>query len=227
MLDDLLKLQDAPWQERMNALIGKVAFSTSLSYEDQVITHLIATGNLPFRIFTLDTGRLFEETHSVAQATRDKYPNIDIETFYPDAVAAQELVKSQGINGFFESIENRKNCCGVRKVEPLNRALEGVEIWISGLRRSHSQNRGDLPIAETDAGKGIIKFYPLIDIDDDTLWAYIREHEIPYNELHDKSFPSIGCAPCTRAVAAGEDMRAGRWWWEQESLDGDLSLIHI
>lgn len=224
LLEELLKLQDVHWQERLNGLNGLVAFSTSLSYEDQVVTHLIATQDLPFRIFTLDTGRLFEETHRLAQATREKYPTINIETFYPDAQAAQNLVKSQGINGFFESIQNRKNCCDVRKVEPLNRALEGVEIWISGLRRAHSTGRGDLPIAERDAGHGVIKFYPLIDVDDEELWDFVRAHSIPYNELHGKGYPSIGCAPCTRAIADGEDMRAGRWWWEQEDANQECGL---
>ncbi len=224
MLEELLKLQDVPWQERLHTLCGSVAFSTSLSYEDQVITHLIADQDLPFRIFTLDTGRLFEETHKVAQATRETYPNIDIETFYPDAAAAQDLVQFQGINGFFESIDNRKNCCRVRKVEPLQRALKGVDVWISGLRRAHSQSREDLPIAEFDAGHDVLKFYPLIDVDDKTLWDYVHHNEIPYNELHDKGFPSIGCAPCTRAVADGEDMRAGRWWWEQEDANQECGL---
>ncbi len=226
MLDTLLKLQGVPWQERLNNLVGSVAFSTSLSYEDQAITHLIASQNLDYRIFTLDTGRLFEETHKVAQATREKYPNIDLETFYPNAQSAQDLVQDQGINGFFESIEKRKACCGVRKVEPLGRALQGVDIWISGLRRAHSTGRGDLPIAELDAGHGVIKFYPLIDVDDDTVWNFVRDNDIPYNTLHDQGYPSIGCAPCTRAVATGEDMRAGRWWWEQEDANQECGL-HI
>ncbi len=223
-LDDLIALETLPWQERLKALSGATAFSTSLSYEDQVITHLIASDDLPYRIFTLDTGRLFEETHKVAQETRSKYPNIMIETFYPDAVATQDLVRRQGINGFFESVDKRKACCHVRKVEPLGRALAGVEIWISGLRRAHSSGRRDLPIAEMDAGHNVLKFYPLIDVEDDVLWDYIRAHEIPYNELHDKGFPSIGCAPCTRAVAHGEDMRAGRWWWEQEDANQECGL---
>ncbi len=226
MLNQIIEEFSAlPWQDRIKAL-GKhtnqaIAFSTSLSYEDQVITHLIADQGTPVKIFTLDTGRLFEETHKVAQETREKYKNISIETFYPDAAKTQDLVRNQGINGFFDSVENRKNCCGVRKVEPLNRALQGVDIWISGLRRAHSENREDLPIAEMDEGRGIIKLYPLIDVEEDTLKDYIRAHDIPYNELHDRGFPSIGCAPCTRAIKAGEPMRAGRWWWEAKFQDGD------
>jgi len=214
------ELSALPWQDRIKALNGHanktIAFSTSLSYEDQVITHLIADQDTPVNIFTLDTGRLFEETHKVAHETRKKYKNITIETYYPDAKKTQELVRNQGINGFFDNVENRKNCCGVRKVEPLNRALQGVDIWISGLRRAHSENREELPIAEMDEDRGIIKLYPLIDVEEDTLKDYIRAHDIPYNELHDRGFPSIGCAPCTRAIKAGEAMRAGRWWWEQD-----------
>ncbi len=227
MLDLALeKLAPLDWAERLDALCAAfpdqtIVFSTSLSYEDQVITHLIAEKDLPIKIFTLDTGRLFEETHKVAQETRAKYTNITIETYYPDAISAQDLVRNQGINGFFDSVENRKNCCGVRKVEPLNRALEGADIWISGLRRAHSDNRGDLAIAEMDGGRNILKVYPLIDVEEAPLKDYIREHDVPYNILHDQGFPSIGCAPCTRAVAAGEDMRAGRWWWEQDANDGD------
>lgn len=217
----LEKLESLDWAERLDALCAtfsdkRIVFSTSLSYEDQVITHQIAEKDLPIRIFTLDTGRLFEETHTVAQETRAKYPSITIETYYPDAISTQDLVRNQGINGFFDSVENRKNCCGVRKVAPLNRALEDADIWVSGLRRAHSNNRGDLPIAEMDNGRDILKIYPLIDVEEEALKDYIRAHGVPYNVLHDNGFPSIGCAPCTRAVAAGEDMRAGRWWWEHD-----------
>ncbi len=127
------------------------------------------------------------------------------------------MVNRQGINGFYESVEKRKACCFVRKVEPLNRALEGVDIWISGLRREHSDNRSDLPVVEYDAGRDIIKVYPLVDISEADVKAYIQNHAIPYNPLHDQGFPSIGCAPCTRAVAPGEHARSGRWWWEQEN----------
>ncbi len=230
MLHNLIEtLEPLTWEERLIKLCQetnkKIVFSTSLSYEDQVITHIIAQNGLPIDIFTLDTGRLFEETHKVAQETRVKYPNITIETFYPDAISTQELIRNQGINGFFDSVENRKNCCGVRKVEPLNRALKGAEIWISGLRRSHSNNRGDLPLAEMDAGRNIIKLYPLIDVEDAPIWDYVKVHNILYNDLHDKGFPSIGCAPCTREVAAGEDMRAGRWWWEQD--DAQECGLHV
>lgn len=210
-----------PWEERIAALRDymhkNIVFSTSFSLEDQAITHAIAAKRAPVKIFTLDTGRLFEETHEVFQATRERYPTLDIEAFYPDANAAQDLVRKQGVNGFYDSVEKRKNCCFVRKVEPLNRALEGADIWISGLRREHSDNRGDLPIAEFDAQHNLVKLYPLIDVDDHALRLYIDTHKIPYNALHDKGFPSIGCAPCTRAVKEGQPPRSGRWWWEKDN----------
>ena len=213
-------LHDLSWEERLIALKNhaqhKISFSSSFSYEDQAITHVIATQDLPVTVFTLDTGRLFEETHTTIQKTTEKYPDLNIDTYYPDAAATQDLVKNQGINGFFDSVEKRKNCCHVRKVEPLNRALESVHIWISGLRREHSDNRGDLPVVEYDAGRDIVKLYPLIDVAAGTIRPYIEAHDIPYNSLHDQGYPSIGCAPCTRAVTEGEHPRAGRWWWEQD-----------
>lgn len=208
------------WEERLKLLQEyadlNIAFSSSFSYEDQAITHVIATHDLPVRVFTLDTGRLFEETHDVISETEKRYPDLQLETYYPDALSTQELVADQGINGFRDSIEKRKACCFTRKVEPLNRALEGVDIWISGLRHEHSDNRSALPPAEVDEARGIIKFYPLIDVLEAEVKPYIQQNNIPYNALHDKGFPSIGCAPCTRAVSKGEHPRAGRWWWESE-----------
>ncbi len=221
LAQDLIE-QCAPlsWEERLQMLTHythlNIAFSSSFSYEDQAITHVIATHNLPVRAFTLDTGRLFEETHDVISATEQKYPTLKLETYYPDAHDTQNLVAHQGINGFRDSIEKRKACCFTRKVEPLNRALEGVDIWISGLRHEHSDNRSDLPPAEIDEARGLIKFYPLIDVLEEEIKPYIQQHNIPYNTLHDNGFPSIGCAPCTRAVSEGEHPRAGRWWWESE-----------
>lgn len=219
-----------PWEERIAALRDlahkNIVFSTSFSFEDQAITHAISEKRAPVKIFTLDTGRLFEETHKVFQTTREKYKTLEIETYYPDTNEVQNLVKKQGINGFFDSIENRKSCCYVRKVEPLSRAIKGADIWISGLRREHSDNRGDLPIAEFDEGNNIIKFYPLIDVLEKDVWEYIKKHDIPYNTLHDKGYPSIGCAPCTRAVATGEHPRAGRWWWENDAQECGLHMIN-
>ena len=214
-------LSALPWEERLQAIAGvndaHVAFSTSFSFEDQMITHTIAAGDLPIRVFTLDTGRLFAETYETFQKTRELYFGLEIETYYPETESVEKLVKRNGINGFYESVEKRKACCFVRKVEPLNRALDGVDIWISGLRRGHSDNRSDLPVAEYDAMRDIIKVYPLIDVEEDDVKSYIHAHAIPYNPLHDKGFPSIGCAPCTRAVEPGEHPRAGRWWWEQQN----------
>jgi phosphoadenosine phosphosulfate reductase len=215
------ELSGISWEERLIALRNYVqdtpVFSSSFSYEDQAITHVIATQNLPVRVFTIDTGRLFEETHEVFQKTREKYPDLQIETYYPNAEDTQDLVARQGINGFYKAVEKRKACCFVRKVEPLGRALKGAGIWVSGLRREHSDNRGDLPVAEFDAVRNIVKLYPLIDVPVGTIKPYVHEHGIPYNKLHDKGYPSIGCAPCTRAVKEGEHPRAGRWWWEQDN----------
>ncbi len=218
ILDDLTSLS---WEQRLERLGDfsdrAIAFSTSFSLEDQVITHVIAKHDLPIDVFTIDTGRLFEQTHAVSQQTREVYPNIHIDTFYPHSEGTQKLVSKQGINGFFESLDNRRACCHVRKVEPLGRALDGVEIWISGLRREHSDNRGDLPVAEWDSARNIIKLYPLIDVLETDIKDFIGQHDIPYNLLHDQGYPSIGCAPCTRAVAKGEHPRSGRWWWEQDN----------
>ncbi|NDE89934.1 MAG: phosphoadenylyl-sulfate reductase [Alphaproteobacteria bacterium] len=216
------------WQQRLAALSewneSAVAFSTSFSFEDQAITHVIATQKLPIRIFTLDTGRLFEETHKLHQATREKY-NIIIETYVPDAAEIEAFVNKNGINGFYNSIENRKECCKIRKVLPLQRALKGVDIWISGLRREHSDVRSNLGAAEWDEGNHVVKLYPLIDVSADEVWKFIKENNIPYNPMHEQGFPSIGCAPCTRAIAADEHPRAGRWWWEQGEQECGLHMV--
>jgi len=207
------------WQERLITLRGlagrSIAFSTSFSFEDQSLTHVIAREKLPVRLFTLDTGRLFGETHKVHQQTCERY-GLAIETYHPDAEKIQEWVAVHGIDGFYTSVENRKACCALRKVEPLGRALKGVDIWISGLRHEHSDTRRELGCVEWDSIHNVVKLYPLIDVKADDLWIFIRTENIPYNALHDKGFPSIGCAPCTRAVAPGEPSRAGRWWWEQQ-----------
>jgi phosphoadenosine phosphosulfate reductase len=195
---------------------NKAAFSTSLSWEDQVITHYIFSNNLPIRVFTLDTGRLFPETYSVLNRTRERYKK-EIEVFFPDFKNVQKLVTEKGPNSFYESLENRKECCFIRKVEPLNRALEGVECWITGLRTEHSENRKDLAIVEQDAQRGIVKVNPILNWSLDEVKQIINKFNIPYNSLHDKGFVSIGCQPCTRAVKEGEDFRAGRWWWEDTS----------
>lgn len=196
-----------------NEFPGTAVFSTSLGQEDQVITHLIARQQLPIRIFTLDTGRLFQETYDLLDKTRIRY-KVNIEAFFPDLARLQPMLTEKGPNSFYESVENRKECCFIRKVEPLNRALKGAKVWITGLRADQSENRSYLPFAEWDAAHELIKIHPLLDWTYEELQQFIRTENVPYNILHDKGFPSIGCAPCTRAVEPGEDIRAGRWWWE-------------
>ena len=194
----------------------KAAFSTSLSWEDQVISHHIFANNLPIRVFTLDTGRMFPETYNVLNRTKDRYGKV-IEVYFPNNESVEKLVTSKGPLSFYESLENRKECCNIRKVEPLNRALKGVEVWITGLRAEHSDNRKDLSIVEKDEQRNIIKVNPLLNWSLEEVKAEISKHNIPYNILHDKGFVSIGCQPCTRAIKEGEDFRAGRWWWEDTS----------
>jgi phosphoadenosine phosphosulfate reductase len=193
--------------------VGRIVFSSSFSYEDQVITHLIADQHLPIQIFTLDTGRLFAETYSVWNSTLERY-KISIKAFFPDQFTLESFVEKNGPNAFYESVENRKNCCYIRKVEPLKRALSGHSIWVTGLRAAHSADRQDLQSIEWDEGNQIIKYHPLLHWTTEQVTDFIRTNNIPYNPLHDKGFVSIGCAPCTRAIKEGEDFRAGRWWWE-------------
>ncbi|SIN98143.1 phosphoadenylyl-sulfate reductase [Algoriphagus halophilus] len=200
---------------------GKVTFSTSLGQEDQVITQLIADAHLPISIFSLDTGRLFPETLELLSRTEAKYKQ-QIKVYYPNTESVEKLVSEIGINGFYESVENRKSCCFVRKVEPLKRALAGNEVWVTGLRAEQSANRSDMKRIEWDEGNQILKFNPLLDWTFDEMIAYISEKSIPYNPLHDKGFISIGCAPCTRAIMEGEDARAGRWWWEDSKKECGL-----
>ena len=190
-----------------------VKLSSSLAAEDQVLTDIMLKQNKNASIFTLDTGRLHPETYDVMGATNLKY-GVKIDVFFPMANEVQELYKAQGINGHFESIENRKNCCGIRKIEPLKRALKNVDVWITGLRAAQSVTRVDMPLVEWDESFNVIKVNPIINWSEDDVWNYIKENKVPYNKLHDLGFPSIGCAPCTRAIKEGEDIRAGRWWWE-------------
>ncbi len=192
---------------------GQVTFSTSFSYEDQVITHKILKNYLPVSIFTLDTGRLFPETYSVWSATNEKY-NTYIKAYYPDHSLIEDFVERKGPNAFYESVQNRKDCCYIRKVDPLRRALKNNAVWITGLRAEHSIDRHDMPQVEWDEGNQIIKYHPLLYWTFEEVKKYISKNNIPYNPLHDKGFVSIGCAPCTRAIRPGEDFRAGRWWWE-------------
>jgi phosphoadenosine phosphosulfate reductase len=195
----------------------KLAFSTSLGAEDQVITQMIAGIDPDVYIFTLDTGRLFQQTYDLLDITRQRY-KVKIMVQFPDSKAVEEMVNSKGINLFYESVENRKLCCNIRKIKPLQRALESVDFWISGLRREQSVTREDISMVEWDALNKKIKINPLIDWKSEDVWDYIRQFNIPYNPLHDQGYPSIGCLPCTRAVEPGEDIRAGRWWWENPEM---------
>ncbi len=195
---------------------GKITFSTSFGWEDQVITHLIFSNNIPIKVFTLETGRLFPETYYVWNRTLEVYQQ-PIYAYYPQTDALQEMVNAKGPNSFYESVENRKQCCHIRKIEPLKRALQGNEIWVTGIRAEQSPNREDMHDLEWDEGNQLIKFHPIFDWTLEQIKQYIKDHNIVYNTLHDRGFPSIGCAPCTRAVQPGEDFRAGRWWWEDQS----------
>jgi phosphoadenosine phosphosulfate reductase len=195
---------------------GQVTFSTSFSFEDQVITHKILSRQLPITIFTLDTGRLFPETYSVWSATNERY-NTHIKAYYPDHALLEDFIAVKGPNSFYESVENRKGCCYIRKVEPLKRALKDNAVWITGLRAEHSADRHDMPQVEWDEGNNVIKYHPILHWTTEEVKQYINQNNIPYNPLHDRGFVSIGCAPCTRAIRPGEDFRAGRWWWEDNT----------
>jgi len=194
-------------------LSGTVVFSSSFGAEDQVLTHLLLEQDRTVPIVTLDTGRLPQETYDLMEESR-RFFGVEIHVFFPDAAEVEELVRAGGPNLFYNSIADRKSCCNVRKVKPLKRALAGHRAWITGMRRSQSVTRTDLSRIEVDEGNRMIKINPLIEWSRDEIWDYIRTRGLPYNKLHDKGFPSIGCLPCTRAVLPGEDERAGRWWWE-------------
>ena len=195
---------------------GEIVFSTSFGWEDQVITHMIFANDIPIEVFTLETGRLFPETYYVWNRTLEIY-NKPIKAYFPQAEAVQAMVSKKGPNSFYESVENRKECCGIRKVEPLKRALNGNKLWVTGIRSEQSLNRHDMTDLEWDEQNQMVKFHPIFYWSLDEVKAYIKKNNIVYNTLHDKGFPSIGCAPCTRAVREGEDFRAGRWWWEDQS----------
>lgn len=192
---------------------GKIALSSSLGLEDQLLTDLVVKIDKETRIFTLDTGRLFPETYSLIDKTNMKY-NIQLEVFFPKSEAIEAMVKAEGVNLFYAGIDQRKQCCNIRKMEPLKRAFNGLEVWICGLRREQSITRKEMQLVEWDENNQLIKLNPLINFTEQEVWDYIKANNVPYNKLHDKGFPSIGCQPCTRAIEPGEDVRAGRWWWE-------------
>lgn len=202
---------------------GQVVFSSSLGQEDQVITDAIFKNKIPIKIFTLDTGRLFNETYELLERTMARYKQT-IHVYFPDASDVESFVNTKGLNSFYESVENRKECCNIRKVKPLNRALQGAKVWITGLRSEQSENRKNMPMIEWSEEKQLYKFNPLIRWAFDEVLNYLKEFNVPYNYLHDKGFISIGCAPCTRAIEPGEDPRAGRWWWETSQKECGLHI---
>jgi phosphoadenosine phosphosulfate reductase len=205
------------------AIPGRVTFSTSLGLEDQAVLHGVARAGVPIDVFTLDTGRHFPETLQVLQDSENVY-DIKIRVMFPDAREVEDLVARDGIFGFRDSVENRKTCCDIRKVRPLNRALTGAKGWITGIRREQSAGRAEVAFAAWDAQHALIKVNPIADWSLEQLKAYIADNAIPVNELHAKGFPSIGCQPCTRAIRPGEDIRAGRWWWEAKENGQECGL---
>jgi phosphoadenosine phosphosulfate reductase len=208
----------------VQAFHPRIALCTSFAAEGVVLIDLLARLGLPMRVFTLDTGRLMPETYAVMEAVRERYA-LDVEVFFPRTEAVEAMTRADGVNLFYRSVEARKRCCAVRKVEPLERALGGLAAWITGLRREQAETRTDVRKAEVDETHGgIVKVSPLADWTWADVWSYIRAHDVPYNALHDLGYPSIGCAPCTRAVAPGEDHRAGRWWWEDAHAAKECGL---
>lgn len=206
----------------------RIALATSLQAEEMVILDIAWKTNPGVRVFTLDTGRLHEETYMIMEQIREKY-GISVESYFPQRQAVEALERERGFYSFRRSVEERKYCCGIRKVEPLGRAVNGLDAWITGLRREQAVTRGMVGKVEADESHGgIIKVNPLADWSGEQVWDYIRAHDIPYNALHDVGFPSIGCAPCTRAIKPGEDIRAGRWWWEMpESKECGLHVTPV
>lgn len=203
-----------------------VAFANSLGAEDMVLTDLIAKYQPDIEMFSLDTGRLPQETYDLMQEVRTRY-STPLTVYFPDNAAVERYVAQYGVNGFYDSVENRKACCFVRKVEPLRRALAGRGAWITGMRRDQAVTRGNLEVSSFDAEQGLQKFNPLLDWSNAEVWAYIKRCDVPYNRLHDRFYPSIGCAPCTRQVTPGEDIRSGRWWWENpENKECGLHITH-
>ena len=211
--------------ERIAADFTPAVFASSLAAEDMVLTDLILRAKLPIRIFTLETGRLHKETLGMLDRVREQY-GYEIAQYKPDPAAVEAYVSANGLNAFYDSVEMRKECCRIRKVEPLNRARAGNKAWLTGQRRAQSTTRAELAVQEDDPAHGMQKFNPLADWSEEDVWNYIRSNGVPYNPLHDKGYPSIGCEPCTRAIQPGEDIRAGRWWWENpESKECGLHVV--
>jgi phosphoadenosine phosphosulfate reductase len=211
--------------ERIARDFTPAVFASSLAAEDMVLTDMILRARLPIGIFTLETGRLHKETLGVIDRIRETY-GYEVALYKPEMAAVDAYVQQNGLNAFYDGIEMRKECCRIRKVEPLNRALAGKKAWVTGQRRAQSTTRAALDVQENDEAHGMIKFNPLADWSEEDVWNYIRSNKVPYNPLHDKGYPSIGCEPCTRAIQPGEDVRAGRWWWENpETKECGLHVV--
>ena len=219
------EFKDKTLEESFKALFklnfGVHAFSTSFGKEDQVITDFIFRNNYAIDVFTLDTGRLFEETYEVYHKTFKKY-NKTITTYFPDQGKVESLVSKKGPYSFYDSVDNRKECCGIRKIDPLQKALKDVNVWITGVRADQSIHRNNFDLFQYDTSFGILKFNPLINWPIEMVEAYLDKYKVPQNILHKKNYPSIGCSPCTRSVSEGEDLRSGRWWWEQSNKECGL-----
>ncbi|MFZ6844585.1 phosphoadenylyl-sulfate reductase [Undibacterium sp. RuTC16W] len=210
---------------RIAADFAPAVFASSLAAEDMVLTDLILRHKLAIGIFSLETGRLHAETLGMLDKVKETYGS-EIALFTPEASAVDAYVQQHGLNAFYDSVEMRKECCRIRKVEPLNRALAGNKAWVTGQRRAQAATRTELAVQENDDAHGMQKFNPLADWSEEDVWHYIRSNNVPYNPLHDKGYPSIGCEPCTRAIQAGEDVRAGRWWWENpDSKECGLHVV--
>lgn len=216
--------QTIAWlKEAEQAFAPDLVFACSFGAEDVVLVDLIARHAPSIRVVTLDTGRLPQQTYDVMDACREKY-GVDIAVFFPDASDVEAMVREKGLNLFYESIENRKLCCEIRKIRPLKRALEGARAWVTGLRREQAASRTEMQPVEDDKAFSMKKFNPLIEWSESDVWNYIRANDVPYNKLHDEFYPSIGCEPCTRSVTVGEDPRSGRWWWENEDAVAECGL---
>jgi phosphoadenosine phosphosulfate reductase len=211
--------------KRIAGEFSPAVFASSLAAEDMVLTDLILRAKLPISIFSLETGRLHKETLGMLDRIKETY-DYEVKLFKPEQAAVDAYVQQHGLNAFYDSVDLRKECCRIRKVEPLKRALAGNKAWVTGQRRAQSTTRASLEVQENDEGHGMVKFNPLADWSEEDVWNYIRSNNVPYNPLHDKGYPSIGCEPCTRAIQPGEDVRAGRWWWENpESKECGLHVV--
>lgn len=222
--DALVEATQATLRRIVDAYAPAV-FASSMAAEDMVLTDMILRAKLPITIFSLETGRLHAETLGMLDRIKETYDH-DVMLYKPEPGAVDDYVQRHGLNAFYDSVDMRKECCRIRKVEPLNRALAGNKAWVTGQRRAQSATRTELSVQEDDAAHGMVKFNPLADWSEDDVWHYIRGNKVPYNPLHDKGYPSIGCEPCTRAIQPGEDVRAGRWWWENpESKECGLHVV--